>query len=153
MYIWPILYNREFTFEPNFLKYRTLNQTWRIDAVEIAEHDKDTLTLTKSMQVPVEPGHPTTHIKIAYQDVTTGGKHQLKLKTFGEFGNFHFKVRLEFRVSIHDPIVVFREEDVFVFGQSIQGDEAYYKYLSCMENVERACKKFVPVHRFIRPDS
>jgi hypothetical protein len=153
MRIWPVFYDYEFTLEPSFLKYRTLNQSWRIEEFLIPEHDDDTLTLTKSVEKPVEPGKPTELVKMEYRDITTGGKHQLKIKTFGKHGNYILKVRLEFQLTKNHPAVVFREENVFVFGQTIQGDEAYYKYLSCLEHIEGMMKKYVPVHRFIRPGS
>lgn len=154
IYVWPLLYESTFTVVPSIPKYPTLKPTWMIDGVPLPETGSGTLTLTKKVHVPVDLADAVKAVKVDYEIVTILGKQQLILKTHGEDSNYTLKVGLFHKFDDHGPWVPFREMDLFVTGQGVDGDQSYKDYLSCMEHFARIFSKYVVVPKFgIRPDT
>ena len=143
IFVWPIYHDRTITVQPTVPKYTGFKPTWKVDDVVLPDNGKVPLSRTKEVEIPVSSAKEIRNVQVDCEVVTIGAAHQLRLKTRGLDGNYTLKVSLSYQFEDNGPWVLFQEKELFVVGQGMDGNEAYYDYLSCLGRFHNVLTKYV----------
>jgi hypothetical protein len=148
--VWAIMYDHETLFKPTFF-LATVPMIWEVDGIEIHQLS-GSMNPTKETTIPFEAGSRLQPVHIDYEILSVGGINQLKLTTRGDDGNYTVKVRLLLRFSSTDTMI-FYDEDMYIEGQGMNGDQAYHDYIGCLAAYYDFVRRNVNVHLRLDPGS
>lgn len=147
--VWPVFYNRTISLLPNF-NFSIIKMIWKIEDVEIYENF-GTLRLNKEVVFPASDKRVIKDVTIDFEISSVGGINKIKLKTHGDDGNYLLNISILLKYYDDQSPKVVYEEEIYVNGQDVYGNPAYYDYLSCLENFRKTVFKYVKHQNRLHP--
>ena len=147
--VWPVLFSEEIDLSAkNF--YLPTETIWQIEG-ETINTPSGVLTFTKEASFPADGSKMTKPINIAFSVSTVGGQDRLVLKNDPSDGNYSIRVSLLLKFFDNQPPLLFYDDYITVVGQILDGNQAYWDYLKCLEHFRETVTRYVRHNEWIRP--